>query len=98
MRGRYDPPARTDLRPLASARPAEGHSKSLRAGHSSQLRPGPRLVRGRTAEMPNRPAPDRYLELLRTRTVVKDGAMGTMVQAAALTDADYGDAPGNVDH
>ena len=41
---------------------------------------------------------DRYLGLLRERTVVKDGAMGTMVQDGNLSAADYGGHEGNVDH
>ena len=41
---------------------------------------------------------DRYLVLLRERTVVKDGAMGTMVQDGALSADDYGGHEGNVDH
>jgi 5-methyltetrahydrofolate--homocysteine methyltransferase len=44
------------------------------------------------------PDPDRFLAQLRSRVVVKDGAMGTMVQAAGLSDADYGGHAGNVDH
>jgi len=42
--------------------------------------------------------PDRYLALVRARTVLKDGAMGTQIQAAELDDAAYGGYPGNVDH
>jgi 5-methyltetrahydrofolate--homocysteine methyltransferase len=42
--------------------------------------------------------PHRYLALVRSRTVLKDGAMGTQIQAAELDDAAYGGYPGNVDH
>ncbi len=42
--------------------------------------------------------PNRYLALVRSRTVFKDGAMGTQIQDADLDDAAYGGYPGNVDH
>ena len=42
--------------------------------------------------------PNRYLALVRSRTVFKDGAMGTQIQDAKLDDAAYGGYPGNVDH
>ena len=42
--------------------------------------------------------PNRYLALVRSRTVFKDGAMGTQIQDAELDDAAYGGYPGNVDH
>ena len=42
--------------------------------------------------------PNRYLDLVRTQTVFKDGAMGTQIQDANLDDAAYGGYPGNVDH
>ena len=44
------------------------------------------------------PDPNGYLALVRSRTVIKDGAMGTQVQAGNLTAADYGGHEGNVDH
>ena len=44
------------------------------------------------------PNADAFLATLRERTVIKDGAMGTMVQDAKLTAADYGGHEGNVDH
>jgi 5-methyltetrahydrofolate--homocysteine methyltransferase len=44
------------------------------------------------------PDPDGYRALVATRCVVKDGAMGTQIQAGGLTSADYGGYDGNVDH
>ena len=42
--------------------------------------------------------PHRYLALVRSRTVFKDGAMGTQIHDAELDDSAYGGYPGNVDH
>jgi 5-methyltetrahydrofolate--homocysteine methyltransferase len=42
--------------------------------------------------------PNGYLDLVRSRTVLKDGAMGTQIHAADLDDTAYGGHPGNVDH
>ena len=37
---------------------------------------------------------DRYLTLMRERTLVFDGAMGTQIQAAGLTADDFGGKEG----
>src|SRR5689334_12606575 len=41
---------------------------------------------------------DRYLEILRHRTLVYDGAMGTQIQAAELTAGDFGGKEGANDY